>query len=487
MDRAAARLVTVRRRHLREVINVGLPFLLSRLRQRPRPHVPRHLVVEALHLRGVRLGVGARRVDLQELGGAIGEAILDLRREFRRGSLRHAEEREAGLVLVRPDEHVEVRLPALRIGRRQILGDVPPVHDRTAAGHLHDLVGRFGAQVGERGGADLRGRVPAGLLRLGQCHHLLHPHARPRRALRDDAMIEPAAFLRAGQHRLERRAGGLADEGHAPRIPAERRDVRLHPLERGGQVHDTVVAGRVAPGLLRQLRMRVEPERPEAVVVGDEDDALLRERFAVIAWQRAGPAGERAAIAPDHHGQLRRGGRGGGPDVDVEAIFACRRRRRCAFAPASTAATALHAARAEGLGLAHAVPFRRGLRRLPAQRADRRRGEGDALEHAHVRVVAGDARDEPPVGFHRLGDGPRRHAGDQEQSSCYQRLFHDCPLVRKACTTSAPYRPHAMRSACCADRSSLRGTRIRRSRSPASRPDRARPSIVPSTSPGRRP
>ena len=243
----------------------------------------------------------------------------------------------------------------------------------------------LGAQVRERRGADLRRRVLAGLLGLGQRHHLLHPHARPRRALRDDAVIEPPAFLRADQHRLERRAGGLADQRHASRIAAERRDVRLHPLERGGQVHHAVVAGRVAAGFLRQLRMRVEPERPEAVVVGDEDDALLRERFAVVAWQRSGAAGERAAVAPDHHGQLRRGGRRRGPDVDVEAVFARRRRRRRAFAAAAAAATALHAARTERLGLAHAVPLRRGLRRLPAQRADRRRGEGDALEHAHVR------------------------------------------------------------------------------------------------------
>ncbi len=56
----------------------------------------------------------------------------------------------------------------------------------------------------------------------------------------------------------------------------------------------------------------------------------------------------------------------------------------------------LHAGRAELRCIADTLPRSWGLRRMPAQRADRRRGIGDSLEDIGTHV--GDAADEFSLG-----------------------------------------------------------------------------------------
>ena len=60
----------------------------------------------------------------------------------------------------------------------------------------------------------------------------------------------------------------------------------LTQLQRRDAVGQRLVARRVVARLLRQLRVREEAERPEAVVEGDQDDALLREVLAVVVLAR---------------------------------------------------------------------------------------------------------------------------------------------------------------------------------------------------------
>ena len=150
----------------------------------------------------------------------------------------------------------------------------------------------------------------------------------------------------------------------------------------GDLVEQAVVAGRTRRRFLRQFGVREEPEHPEAVVDRDEDDALLRERLAVVA--RLGPAAslEAATVDPDHHGCL--GGLGGGVDVDRQAVLA-------ELGELDVVEDARLDARRTGLGrVAHAVPRLHRLRRLPAQLADRRRGIRHADEH--VDRAIGDRR-----------------------------------------------------------------------------------------------
>ena len=106
------------------------------------------------------------------------------------------------------------------------------------------------------------------------------------------------------------------------------------------------------------------------------------ERREVEPWTKA------AAVDPDHHRQplavLALAGR---PDVEVQAVLANRRgaegARREACMQIGPKASAL----------AHAGPARRRLRRAPAQVADRRLGERDALEGTNP-VRAGRPLDE---------------------------------------------------------------------------------------------
>ncbi len=211
-------------------------------------------------------------------------------------------------------------------------------------------------------------------------------------------------------------------------------------------------------------------ERAEPVVDRDDDRALFGELFAVVARLGSGAAGEAGAVNPDHHGQPFRRGTGRGPHVEEQAILArgllspdaswglasalpssaptlaarssgliARRRAATAAAlpssgaPSSRAAprAALHAARAVLVGGANALPFRDGLRRLPAQRAERWRRVGNAAEDANVAARAGRAREQSTVEAHGIGNS-RGHKGRDRQDGTgngeQRKSFHRDPF-----------------------------------------------------------
>ena len=102
-------------------------------------------------------------------------------------------------------------------------------------------------------------------------------------------------------------------------VAAERRDVVAYPLERGDLVEQADVARAGPTGVdLAQLE---EAEGAQAVVHGDEHDAVLRERGPVVQRRRARAHLEAAAVDPDHDGQRLGGRRVGGPHVQVEAVL----------------------------------------------------------------------------------------------------------------------------------------------------------------------
>ncbi len=86
----------------------------------------------------------------------------------------------------------------------------------------------------------------------------------------------------------------------------------------------------------------------------------------------------------------------GRPDVEGEAVFA----GAGVVEDHVGVAGGLDAVGAEVCGGADALPACGGLRRLPAEIADGRRGEGDALEGADLIVVGERAFDDALVGFY---------------------------------------------------------------------------------------
>ena len=176
----------------------------------------------------------------------------------------------------------------------------------------------------------------------------------------------PFGARRGDERGGEIRAGRFAEHRHVAGVAAEGRDVALHPLQRHDGVEHAVVAGDLRLRFRRELGVREEAERAEAVVQRDDDGAFAREAVARVARLGARAAGEAAAVQPDHDGPavVRRVGRR--PDVQIEAVLARRRRGR-AFGPPGRA---LRAARRVLGGRADAGPLRDGLRCAPTIRAD---------------------------------------------------------------------------------------------------------------------
>src|SRR5262245_88329 len=227
------------------------------------------------------------------------------------------------------------------------------------------------------------------------------------------------------------RAGRRAEDRHVVRVAAEGGDVRLHPLQYGDAVGKRLVAGRVPTRFRGQLWVREKPERTETVVETHEDDALLRERLAVVV--RAGTAAFAVGAAEDpHHDRLsrtwivrRR------PDVEIEAVLAHLRRVRQIDGDVvrhTLRLRRLHAYVAELVRFANALPLGDGLRLLPPQVADGWCAERDTLERAHSRLQR-DARQLAGCRADRIRDGSRRgdradrndRGGDGE---CEARCFH---------------------------------------------------------------
>src|SRR5579863_6051265 len=107
--------------------------------------------------------------------------------------------------------------------------------------------------------------------------------------------------------------------------------------------------------------MRQESKYAQAIVISDHHHALFRQRIAVIHGDGSRASGETAAVSPDDYGATFAGRFCSGPDVDVEAILAGRRRRS-----SSRAALLLHTHGAKRIGFPHAFPVRGGTRLTPA-------------------------------------------------------------------------------------------------------------------------
>jgi hypothetical protein len=116
----------------------------------------------------------------------------------------------------------------------------------------------------------------------------------PGAALHDRPVEEPGA-VQGQQCGHAHRAGGLAGDGDAGGVAAERGDVVLDPLQREELVEQAPVgwgAGQVG-----------ETFHAQPVVDRHADDAVTRERGPVIGPHRVRAGAERAAVDPDHDGQ----------------------------------------------------------------------------------------------------------------------------------------------------------------------------------------
>src|SRR5208283_5810824 len=111
-------------------------------------------------------------------------------------------------------------------------------------------------------------------------------------------------------------AGGLAEDGHVRWIAAKGGDIVLNPRQRQLLVHEPIVAVFMTFGIDRALSE--ESQIAEAVVEGDDDDALFYEPLRVV--RSAGSFNEAAAVNPNHHRQTG-AARSGGEDVQEQAIL----------------------------------------------------------------------------------------------------------------------------------------------------------------------
>src|SRR6185437_2852407 len=202
------------------------------------------------------------------------------------------------------------------------------------------------------------------------------------------------------------RARALAENRHIAGIAAETCDVLAHPFQRRDLIEKAVIAGDLVRRFRAQRRMRHEAENADAVIDGDDDNALPRQRIAVIDRDRTRAELERAAIEPHHHRQLR-AARRGGIDVERQTILTD-------LGAAQLDVRHLHRIVAELDAGARRGPGRGLLRRLPAQRANRRR----RVRNTEIRhYLAAAARNRTGFGAYRGGHDvlPQSH-GDWKGS-----------------------------------------------------------------------
>ena len=229
--------------------------------------------------------------------------------------------------------------------------------------------------------------------------------------------------------RHARGAGRLAEDRDIVGIAAEGGDVALHPLQAGDLVEQAVVAR----GMLRQFGgergMGEEAQHADAIVDRHHDHAALGQPRAVEGRTRGRAYLEAAAVDP-HHDRQRALGVDRRPDVQGEAILAHRQIAAGIFEVDRLGRGAgLQALRAELRGGAHALPRRHRLRRLPAQVAERWRGEGNAEIGADMGVGRPFARDGAAIDLDRAAFDaslrPRAGAcrkGDQQR--CQETEHH---------------------------------------------------------------
>jgi hypothetical protein len=119
-----------------------------------------------------------------------------------------------------------------------------------------------------------------------------------RSALDDRAAEEPLGARADHQVRGRVPAGRLPEDGDQVGVAAERRDVRTHPAQRLDQVEEPEV-GR------DRLAVAEEPEHAEPERHRHHDHALLGHQVAGVVDRQVATADDvRAAVDPDHHGQL---------------------------------------------------------------------------------------------------------------------------------------------------------------------------------------
>ena len=223
------------------------------------------------------------------------------------------DDRIGGVERVARDRHAHVDAPRRpRVGRKR---------------RGHQLGRRDAAQVvggrrAERAGDEHTRSFGRGEVLQPIAQGAGRPDRAELRAAHADRAMEQPAGERRGEQQIHRRgAGRQPGEGDVAGVAPECRDVALHPLERGDLVSEPVVAARPGRGLGAQRGVGEEPQAPESVVEGDDDEPRRRELRPVVQRDRRAAELERAEVQPDEHGQAVRRTRGR-PDVEVEAVLA---------------------------------------------------------------------------------------------------------------------------------------------------------------------
>ena len=175
-------------------------------------------------------------------------------------------------------------------------------------------------------------------------------------------------------------ARGESKDSYVVGIASERGNVFFpHPLEGCNLVHVGVVPLQLVWMFPAKRGKGEEPEPPDAVICGDQDDAMFCELGPRGERRGTGPAREPAPVDPEHHGKLCTG-RGGGrpPQIEIQAIF--RRGWRHRHRPRAWSESCLCTIRGELASIAHSLPSRQRLWRTPTPVACRRSCEGNSLE-----------------------------------------------------------------------------------------------------------
>ncbi len=211
----------------------------------------------------------------------------------------------------------------------------------------------------------------------------------PRVALRDGTVEQPLGERGHGQEVDHAGACGLARDGDAVRVAAEVRDVVAHPAQDGDAVEQSVVSRGPVCRLGAQLGGGQKAEGAQAVVEGDDDEAVTGQVLAVVAGVRPGTFAESAPVDPDEDRAPLRAVVRTCPDVQVQAVLA----QGHVDAGRGRLGRCLWAHGTETVRLPGPLPAHGRPRGPEAQAADGRGGVGDASEDADGLVPAQDAFD----------------------------------------------------------------------------------------------
>ncbi len=158
----------------------------------------------------------------------------------------------------------------------------------------------------------------------------------------------------------------------------------------------------------------------QPVIHADDHHPLLRHGVAVEEGFRGGTVNSTTTINPDQDRQslIIRSRRC--PDVEVEAVLAALNEASGASivdpvpGPLVGGEWSLHARRPETIGGANALPWNDRLGFLPAQIADRGRGERNSEILADSPSPAGDTGDQPAFDSDRFLNGCRQRESDKK-------------------------------------------------------------------------